>query len=56
MKYGDYLFDSEDEEESLDLTSKLLLMDRALMEVHSKGYHVSSNLLNAEIINNQINK
>jgi len=53
MKYGDYLFDSEQEEE-LDLKDKLLLMDRALIEVHQNRMYVSSNLLDALIVDNKI--
>ena len=51
MNYGDYLFDQDDE---ISLTDKLLLMDRALMEVHHNGRFVSSNLLDAIINDNKI--
>ena len=44
MKYSDYLFDVETENEGMDLTSKLLLMDSALMQVHKSGKYISSNL------------
>lgn len=52
MNFGDYLFDIDDE--GLSLTDKLLLMDRALMEVHSRGEYISSNLLDAYIYNDRI--
>ena len=55
MMFGDYLFDNEENEENLDLTSKLLLMDKALIEVHQRGLYVSSSLLDAQIVNNKIN-
>ncbi len=51
MNYGDYLFDQEDE---ISLTDKLLLMDRALMQVHHDGKFVSSSLLDAYIIDDKI--
>ncbi len=51
MNYGDYLFDREDE---ISLVDKLLLMDRALMEVHQSGKYVSSDLLDAYIYDNKI--
>lgn len=51
MNYGDYLFETDDE---ISLTDKLLLMDRALMQVHHDGKFVSSNLLDAYIINDKI--
>ena len=51
MNYGDYLFDQEDE---ISLTDKLLLMDRALMEVHHSGKYISSNILDAYIYDNKI--
>ena len=47
MNYGDYLFEQEDE---ISLTDKLLLMDRALMQVHSENKFISSSLLDAYII------
>ena len=52
MNYGDYLFDQEESEKTLE--EKLLLMDRALMEVHMRGEYVSSNLLDAIIVDDQI--
>lgn len=51
MNYGDYLFENDDE---ISLTDKLLLMDRALMEVHNRGQYISSNLLDAYIYDNKI--
>ena len=51
MNYGDYLFETDDE---ISLTDKLLLMDRALMQVHHDGKFVSSNLLDAYIYDNKI--
>lgn len=55
MKFSDYLFDDElDENNKIDLTSKLLLMDSALMQLHASGKYVSSSILDAVIINNKI--
>jgi len=55
MKFSDYLFDDgEDYENPYDLTSKLLLMDSALMQIHASGRYVSSSLLDARIIDNKI--
>ena len=52
MNYGDYLFEQEDE---ISLTDKLLLMDRALMQVHSENKFISSSLLDAYIIRDEEN-
>ena len=52
MKYGDYLFDREESE--LSLEEKLKLMDRALIEVHSKNEYVVSSLLEAQVVNDLI--
>jgi len=55
MKYSDYLFDDgEDYENPYDLTSKLLLMDSALMQIHASGRYVSSSLLDAVVVDNKI--
>ncbi len=51
MNFGDYLFEDDDE---ISLQDKILLMDRALMEVHSRGMYVSSSLLDAYIYDNKI--
>lgn len=51
MNFGDYLFEQDDEK---SLTDKILLMDRALMEVHGRGMYVSSNLLDAYIYDDKI--
>ncbi len=53
MKFGDYLFENG-EEEKLDLTDKLLLMDSALMQIHQSGLFVTSNLLDAYIVDDKI--
>ena len=55
MKFSDYLFDDgEDLDEPYDLTTKLLLMDKALMQIHASGRYISSNILDAIIIDNKI--
>ena len=54
MKFSDYLFYDDDNEESLDLTTKLLLMDKALKQLHTSGRYISSRILDAVIVNNQI--
>ena len=51
MNFGDYLFEQDDEK---SLTDKILLMDRALMEVHGRGMYISSNLLDAYIYDDRI--